>query len=257
MAFLLFTPSPVNLRSTVAGPPVNGGQRRQSTVVSDEEPEAPAKAPPSPDYVSSLEHPHSLDYVTSPEEPEHTPLSPGYVPEPEGGSRGDPEEDPADYLADRGDNADDESSDDDDDDEEEEEEEASKDDDDEEEEHPDLVDSSVIPVDDPDCLAEDTEAFKTDESAPTPLPSPRRRTDDLPEADMPLRKRVRFTTLVFGFEVGESSAYTASRQSVLDVATVDATPGCPMSKEDGYRIEDDWDDMARRWRGEHRPPWRT
>ncbi|GKF41222.1 hypothetical protein Tco_0124564 [Tanacetum coccineum] len=93
-------------------------------------------------------------------------------------------------------------------------------------------------------------------SPPLLLPSTSH-TDDLPEADMPLRKRVRFTTLVFGFEVGESSAYTASRQSVLDVATVDATPGCPMSKEDGYRIEDDWDDMARRWRGEHRPPWRT
>ncbi|GKC49372.1 hypothetical protein Tco_1072117, partial [Tanacetum coccineum] len=35
MAFLLFTPSPVNLRSTAAGLPVNGGQRRQSTVVND------------------------------------------------------------------------------------------------------------------------------------------------------------------------------------------------------------------------------
>ncbi|GJS26690.1 hypothetical protein Tco_0487310 [Tanacetum coccineum] len=221
-----------------AGPPVNDGQRWRTTVgpppdhrsmvvdrrsrlvnswagsrqVSDEEPEAPAKAPPSPDYMSSLEHPHSLDYVTSPEEPEHTPLSPGYVPEPEGGSRGDPEEDPADYLADRGDNADDESSDDDDDDEEEEEEEASKDDDDEEEEHPDLVDSSVIPVDDPDCLAEDTEAFKTDESAPTPLPSPRRRTGriyDLPEADMPLQKRAHFTAPTGRFEVGESLAAAA------------------------------------------------
>ncbi|GKB59278.1 hypothetical protein Tco_0915464 [Tanacetum coccineum] len=51
--------------------------------VSDEEPKAPAEAPPSPDYVSGPEHPPSLDYVPGPEEPEQAPLSLDYVPEPE------------------------------------------------------------------------------------------------------------------------------------------------------------------------------
>ncbi|GJY93949.1 hypothetical protein Tco_0509731 [Tanacetum coccineum] len=93
-------------------------------------------------------------------------LSPGYV------ADSDPEEDPADYSADGGDDDDDESSDNDEDDDEEQE--ASKDDD-EEEEHPAPADSSVVPVDDPVPSVEDTEAFETDESAHTPVPSPRRR----------------------------------------------------------------------------------
>ncbi|GKE03168.1 hypothetical protein Tco_1395186 [Tanacetum coccineum] len=165
------------------------------------------EAPPSPDYVSGPEHPPSPDYVPGPEEPEQAPLSPDYVPEPEypeylvpsdaeapiedqplpddasptalspgyiadSDPEEDPEEDPADYPADGGDDDDDESSDDDDD---EEEQEASKDDDEEEEEHPAPADSSVVPVDDHVPSAEDTEAFETDESAPTPVPSPRRR----------------------------------------------------------------------------------
>ncbi|GKD70217.1 hypothetical protein Tco_1324307, partial [Tanacetum coccineum] len=108
---------------------------------------AHAEEPPSPDYVPGLEHPPS------------------------------PEEDPTDYPTDEGDNDDDESSDDDDDDdddeEEEEEQEASKDDDDKEEAHSALIDSSAISVDYPIPSAEDTEAFETDESAPTPVPSPR------------------------------------------------------------------------------------
>ncbi|GJU95343.1 hypothetical protein Tco_1320099 [Tanacetum coccineum] len=71
--------------------------------------------------------------------------------------------------------------------------------------------------------------------------------DDIPEADMPLWKRARFTAPAFGFEVGESSAAAAAaRQPRLDVATVDATPGCPMSREVGYWIEDVWDDMDAR-----------
>ncbi|GKA46979.1 putative reverse transcriptase domain-containing protein [Tanacetum coccineum] len=75
------------------------------------------------------------------------------------------------------------------------------------------------------------------------LPSTTHR-DDIPEADMPLRKRACFTAYVFGFEVGESSA-AAARQIGLDVATVNATPGCPVSREVGYGIEDDaHDDRA-------------
>ncbi|GJY38206.1 hypothetical protein Tco_0424570 [Tanacetum coccineum] len=162
-------------------------------------------APPSPDYVLGPKHPPSLDYVSGPEhlpspvyvpEPEYpeylvpsdaeahmedqplpddaspTSLSPGYVADsdPEEDPKEDPEEDHADYPADGGD-GDDESSDDDDDDDDDddEDEEASENEDDnEEEEHLALADSSTVPVVDPVPSAEDTEAFETDESAPTP-----------------------------------------------------------------------------------------
>ncbi|GKA38753.1 hypothetical protein Tco_0731304 [Tanacetum coccineum] len=258
----------------------------------------------------------------------------------------DSKEDHADYPADGGDDDDDESSDDDDDDEEEEQE-AFEDDDEEEEEHPTLADSPAVPVDDLVPSTEDIEAFETDESVPTPVPSPRRRTymisvrsqtpmsaatealiaavyvvlpssplpspltsllsplphisspplpvpspplplpsppthtsptyakaplgyravgirlraasppthhpseipspplllpstthkDDLPEVDMPLRKRARFTAPTGRFEVGKSSAAAATRHPGLDVATVDATLRGLMSREFGYKGE--------------------
>ncbi|GKD58844.1 hypothetical protein Tco_1296353, partial [Tanacetum coccineum] len=44
------------------------------------------------------------------------------------------------------------------------------------------------------------------------LPSTAHR-DDIPEADMPLRKRARFTTPTSRFEVGESSTVAAARQT--------------------------------------------
>ncbi|GKE02513.1 hypothetical protein Tco_1390496 [Tanacetum coccineum] len=69
--------------------------------------------------------------------------------------------------------------------------------------------------------------------------------DDIPEADMSLRNRARFTTPASGFEVGESSAAAAARQAGLDVATVDVTPRRQISREFGYGIEDVWDDMVR------------
>ncbi|GJS31030.1 hypothetical protein Tco_0491650 [Tanacetum coccineum] len=294
--------------------------------VSDDELEAPMEAsqslrhaPPSLDYVPGPEHPPSLDYVPGPEEPEQAPLSSDYVLEPEYPeylvpsdakepiedhpllddaspttlSPGyvtdfDPEEDPVedleedhvDYPADGGD---------DDDDDDEVEHEAPKEDENEEEEHLALTDSSDVLVDDPVPSAKDTEAFETDESAPTPpsprprraripipspplhvpspplpLPSPPTHTsltyanaplgyraagirlrvispppllpstahrDDIPEADLSLRKRARFTAPTGRFEVGESSAAAAARQPRLDIATVDATPGRPISRE--------------------------
>nr|GEU79758.1 hypothetical protein [Tanacetum cinerariifolium] len=55
---------------------------------------------------------------------------------------------------------------------------------------------------------------------------------DIPEAEMPPQKRACFTTLASGFEVGESSAAGAARQPSLDVAIMDATAICHMSKED-------------------------
>ncbi|GJV80347.1 hypothetical protein Tco_1516217 [Tanacetum coccineum] len=165
--------------------------------------------PPSPDYVPGPEHPSSPDYVPGPEhppspieipyvpEPEYpeylvpsedeapmedqplpadaspAALSPGYVPD------SDPEEDPeedseehADYPADGGDGDDEPSDDDSDDDTDDDDEEPFEDeeDDEEEEEHPAPADSSAIPVVDPVPSAGDTEAFETDESAPTPRP---------------------------------------------------------------------------------------
>ncbi|GKC42105.1 hypothetical protein Tco_1059827, partial [Tanacetum coccineum] len=139
---------------------------------------AALQAPPSPDYVPGPEHPPSPDYVPGPEEPKQAPLSSDYIPEPEYPEYlEDPEEDSANYPVNGGDDVDDESSDDDDDDDDDddEEQEASEDDD-EEEEHLASTDSSAIPAVDLVSSAEDTEAFETDESAPTPLPSPRRRT---------------------------------------------------------------------------------
>nr|GFC09821.1 hypothetical protein [Tanacetum cinerariifolium] len=82
-------------------------------------------------------------------------LSPGYVVD------FHLEEDPTDYPADGGDDDDDESSNDDDD--EEEEQKGSEDDNKEKEEDLALANSSVVPVDDLIPLAEDTEAFETDE----------------------------------------------------------------------------------------------
>ncbi|GKC93110.1 hypothetical protein Tco_1158552, partial [Tanacetum coccineum] len=129
-------------------------------------------APLSPDYVPGPEHPPSPDYVPGPEHPPspaYVPdltLSPGYIadsdPEEE---EEDPEEDPADYLADGGDeDDDDESSGDDNDDDDVEE--------DEEEEHLAPANSSVVPIVNHIPSAEDTKAFETDESAPTPPASP-------------------------------------------------------------------------------------
>ncbi|GKE07298.1 hypothetical protein Tco_1399316, partial [Tanacetum coccineum] len=158
--------------------------------------------PPSPDYVPGPEHPPlpvEVPYVPEPEYPEYlvpsdaeapledqplpadaspTALSPGYVADsdPDEDPEEDPEEDHADYPADGGD-GDDEPSDDDDDDTDDEDEEPFEDeDDDEEEEHLAPTDSSAIPVVDPIPSVGDTEAFETDEVAPTPVPSPRRHT---------------------------------------------------------------------------------
>ncbi|GJZ23851.1 hypothetical protein Tco_0561310 [Tanacetum coccineum] len=136
-------------------------------------------APPSSDYVPRPEHPPSLDYVPGPEHPpspaEPLPadaspvaLSPGYVVD--SNLEEDPEEDHADYPADGGDDNDEPSDDDDDDDTDDEDKEPIEDEDDneEEEEHLASADSSVIPVVDPVPSTRDTEAFETDESAPTP-----------------------------------------------------------------------------------------
>ncbi|GKE96078.1 hypothetical protein Tco_1580933, partial [Tanacetum coccineum] len=190
-------------------------------------------------------------------------LSPGYIAD---SDLEDPEEDPkeypADYPADGGDNDDDDDSSDDGDDDEDDDVEEDEEDE-EEEEHLALADSSAIPTKDPVPSAEDTKAFETNESAPTPIPSPplpllaphissptyaeaplgyraakiqlraasppthhpseipspplllpsTTHGDDLPEADIPLRNRARFTTPTGRFEVGESSSAATARQA--------------------------------------------
>ncbi|GKF48196.1 hypothetical protein Tco_0141447, partial [Tanacetum coccineum] len=133
-------------------------------------------APPSPDYVPGPEHPPSPDYLPGLEHPP-SPVEVPYVPDPEysdyvadSDPKEDPEEDHVDYPADRGDDDDDTSDDDDDDDTDDEDEEhfEDDDDDDEEEEHLAPAESSAVPIVDHVPSAGDTEAFETDESAPTP-----------------------------------------------------------------------------------------
>ncbi|GKF77220.1 hypothetical protein Tco_0229690, partial [Tanacetum coccineum] len=149
--------------------------------------------PPSPDYVPGPEHsPASIEipFIPDPEYPEYlvpsedeapiedqplpadaspVALSSGYVPDsnPEEDPEEDSEEEHADYPADRGDGDDEPSGDDTDDDNDDDE---PFEDDEEEEEHLAPADSLVIPVVDPVPSAGDTEAFETDETAPTPRP---------------------------------------------------------------------------------------
>ncbi|GKB03580.1 hypothetical protein Tco_0831723 [Tanacetum coccineum] len=180
--------------------------------VSNEEPEVPAEAPPSidyvpepehppsPNYVPGLEHPPSPDYVPGPEYPEYlvpsdaeapiedqplpadaspTALSSGYIADsdPEEDPNEDLKEDPADYLTDGGNEEEEEESfgdDADDEDEEEASEDEDEEEDEEEDEHLAPADSFVVLAIDHVPSTEDTKAFETDESAPTP-PSPRPR----------------------------------------------------------------------------------
>ncbi|GKF94300.1 hypothetical protein Tco_0284000, partial [Tanacetum coccineum] len=122
----------------------------------------------------------SPNYVLGLEEPEQAPLLPDYVPGPEYPEYLAPsdEEDHAEYPADGRDDDDEPSDDDDDDDDdndtgdEDDESFEDKDDDEEEEEHLAPADSLVVPIIDPVPSAEDTEAFETNQAAPTPVPSP-------------------------------------------------------------------------------------
>ncbi|GJZ15270.1 hypothetical protein Tco_0550947 [Tanacetum coccineum] len=159
--------------------------------------EVALQAPPSPDYIPGPEESQSPplpDFVPEPIYPEYMPQedevfsaeeqplhaasptaqSPDDVSEsnpeadPEEDNDEDPKEDPVDYPAHRGDDGDDKD-------------ESSEDDDDmdikaddDEEEHPAPVDSVVValPATDQAPSAEETEPFKTDESAATPPPHP-------------------------------------------------------------------------------------
>ncbi|GJS61884.1 hypothetical protein Tco_0656668 [Tanacetum coccineum] len=291
-------------------------------------------APEYPKYLAPSDVEVPLEDQPLPVDASPTALSPGYAADfdldedPEE----DPEEDHTDYLADGGDGDDEPSDDDDDDDddtddEDEEPFEDEDDDDGEEEEHLAPANYSAIPIVDPVPSAGDTEAFETDESAPTPrspqtkvpfaqtrlrrarktvrleppmsasmeariaehaaaptpplpvaspplplpsplttsptdagaplgyraagirmraasppllLPSTSHRTD-IPEAEMPPRKRACFTTPAPGLEVGESSAAGAARQPG---PTLEADLRRDRVMETGYGITDTWDEIV-------------
>ncbi|GJX57656.1 hypothetical protein Tco_0287553 [Tanacetum coccineum] len=98
-------------------------------------------------------------------------------------------------------------------------------------------------------------------SPPLPLPAPSsplllpttNHREDVPEANVPPRKRLCLTAPTSRFEVGESSVAGATRQPRLDVThstdynfvdNVDATLGRPMSREVTCGITDVLDDMS-------------
>ncbi|GKD12799.1 hypothetical protein Tco_1197206 [Tanacetum coccineum] len=192
--------------------PSDGGPPRVIVYGYDGLPMQPV-APPSPDYPeypnylapSDAEAPLEDQPLAADASP--TALSPGYVADsdPDEDLEEDPEEDHTDYPADGGDGDDEPSNDDDDTDYEDEEPFEDEDDDDEEEEHLAPADSLAIPIVYPVPLAGDTEAFETAgirmraASPPLLLPSTSYRTD-IPEAEMPPRKRACLTTPAPGLE---------------------------------------------------------
>nr|GFA28996.1 hypothetical protein [Tanacetum cinerariifolium] len=206
-------------------------------------PEEPKQAPPLPDYVPGPKH--ANDEIVAEDQPYAEDASPTaqsleYVPEsdleayPEEDDDEDPEEDPVDYPADGGDDGDDE--------------EGSSEDDDidieaneeEEEEHPAPADSVVValPAADQAPSAEETEPFKTDESAATPPPHPAYR-----------------ITFGLGYEVGESSSVAAARPAgglradYGFVTTIDREIRRDPEREVGYRITDSWDKIVETLQG--------
>ncbi|GKE56798.1 hypothetical protein Tco_1495983, partial [Tanacetum coccineum] len=164
----------------------------------------------SPGYIADSEsmEEDSIDYLDEPQDDDED-------------SEDDLEEDHTDYLAD-GEDGDDEPSDDDEDDDDDDEEPTK---DKEDEEHLAPADPSTVCVVDPVPSAGDTEAFETDESAPTPR-SPQTRVpffsdtspaamicmrDDIPEEDMLPRRRFVLSAPPPGCDIVESSAATTAR----------------------------------------------
>ncbi|GKD72657.1 hypothetical protein Tco_1330939, partial [Tanacetum coccineum] len=129
--------------------------------------------PEYPKYLAPSDAEAPLEDQPLPADASPTTLSPGYVADsdPDEDPKEDPEKDHTDYPTDRGDYDDEPSDDDDDDDDTNDEDEEpfeDENDDEEEEDHLAPANSSAIPIVDPVPSAGDTEAFETDESAPTP-----------------------------------------------------------------------------------------
>nr|GEU94010.1 putative reverse transcriptase domain-containing protein [Tanacetum cinerariifolium] len=183
--------------------------------------------PEYPEYLAPSDDEAPLEDQPLPADASPIAASPDYVADFD--PKEDPEDDQAGYPADGGD-GDDEPSDDDADDRDPKEE-PFEEDYEEEEEHPAPADSPDVPIVDLVLPARDTEALEADEPKHAPgslitqlgyraagikmralLPSTSRMTD-IPEANMPPRKRACLTTPAPGFEIGESSAAGAARQS--------------------------------------------
>nr|GEY17042.1 hypothetical protein [Tanacetum cinerariifolium] len=206
------------------------------------------KAPPSPDYIPGPEAPPSQDYIPGPKYPEYlspaddvlpakeqplpaavlpTAELPGYItesepemePEEEDGDDEKSEEDSIEYPTSGGDDdADDDGDDLPKDDADDEEEDGSSDSEEEEEEHLALTVSApalftyIISIT---IILMPLPIFTPLPTSSFPLPSSLPSTsggESIPEADIPLRKRARFTTPTGGYEVGESSVAAAARQ---------------------------------------------
>nr|GEU79082.1 hypothetical protein [Tanacetum cinerariifolium] len=78
---------------------------------------------------------------------------------------------------------------------------------------------------------------------PLHMPPPVDRRDDIPETEMPPRKRLCLSTLGFGYEVGDSSTARPTRGRGIDygfVSTLDAEARRQGIGEVGYGIRDTW-----------------
>nr|GEU52761.1 hypothetical protein [Tanacetum cinerariifolium] len=159
-----------------------------SSMLPEAAPQSPEQAPPSPDYMLGHEYPEYLatsdDEIPVEDQPLPvdalpTALSPGYVADSnpleedlEKVPEKNPKEDHVDYSADKGDDDDEEEESSKEDDDEEEEEALEEDKDEEEEEHLALAYSDALLAIELVPSAEETEPFKTDESAATQPPPP-------------------------------------------------------------------------------------
>ncbi|GKE33964.1 hypothetical protein Tco_1453286 [Tanacetum coccineum] len=225
-------------------------------------------APPSLDYVPGLEHPPSPDYVPGPEYPEYLVPSDDEEKDPEE----DLEEDPVEYHADGGD---------DDDDEEEEEENKEEEEHLAPDDSTTLPVVDPVPsVEDTKAFETDESALTPTHTSPTYVEAPLVATEaliaavaaalpsspppslltslssplpqiplpSLPFLSPPLPLHAPSLPLLL-----PAADLAAARQPGLDVThainynfvdIVDATPGCPMSREVGYGITDVWDDIV-------------
>ncbi|GJU91405.1 putative reverse transcriptase domain-containing protein [Tanacetum coccineum] len=201
--------------------------------------------PPSPDYVPGPEHPPSpieVPYVLKPEYPEYLVPSDAEAPLEDQPLPEDPEEDHADYHANRGDGDDEPFDDEDDNDTGDEDEEPFEDENDneEEEEHLAPADSSVIPIVDPVPSAGIQRHLRL-MRLHLHLDHLRIRTDTL-EAEMPPRKRACLTTPTLGLKIRESSAAGAARQLGT---TLEDDLRRDRVMETGYEITDIWDEIIK------------
>nr|GEW01662.1 hypothetical protein [Tanacetum cinerariifolium] len=239
-----------------------------------EEPQTPPVSQDEDECEPMFIQPHDPDYVPEPMYPEYilledehvllveeqplphiispTAESPGYVVESD--PKGDPEEYEddeskyglADYPIDEGDDGDDDDDD------------SSRDDADDEEEEEHLASANsavVVPTVEPDhCLASGDHTATLPSPLLPPLPpslyiSPLvDRRDDVPESELPPRKRSCLSTLGSRYEIGESSTARPTGGRGIDygfVSTLDAEARRRGIREVRYGIRDTWVDTAK------------